>query len=122
MDVMMIVYRKNKEYICTCPGIYSLVSIHSNIKYFIFAFVNNKSEKIYKIYIFSYFYWLVAMVTDKLLCASPSHGVCASIIAHFQSNPFSVTEVLVTRWSIHDFVFHQIWPHYLKYLISTCAI
>ena len=54
-DVMMIVYRKNKKYVRTHLGMYSLVSIHSNIKYFIFAFINNKNEKIYKIYIFSHF-------------------------------------------------------------------
>ena len=53
-DFMMIVYRK-KKYVRTHLGIYSLVSIHSNIKYFIFAFINNKNGKMYKIYIFSYF-------------------------------------------------------------------
>ena len=47
-DVMMIVYRKNKKYVRTHLDIYSLVSIDSNIKYFIFAFINKKPEKIYK--------------------------------------------------------------------------
>ena len=55
-DVMMIVYRKNKKYVRTHLGIYSLVSIDSNIKYFIFAFINKKPEKIYKIYIFFIFF------------------------------------------------------------------
>ena len=81
-DVMMIVHRKNKKYVRTHLGIYSLVSIDSNIKYFIFAFINKKPEKIYKIYIFFIFLKApVATVTAKLLRASPYHGVRVRIIA-----------------------------------------
>ena len=55
-DVMMIAYRKNK-YVRTHLGIYSLVSIDSNIKYFIFAFINKKlgPKKYTKSTFFSYF-------------------------------------------------------------------
>ena len=40
----MIVYKQIKLYIYTRLGKYSLVLIHSNMKYFIFAFINNKNE------------------------------------------------------------------------------
>ena len=51
----MIVYRNTKNYICTHLGMYSLVSINSNIKYFIFAFINIKTKKYTKSTFFKYF-------------------------------------------------------------------
>ena len=54
-DVVVIVCGEGKRYVRTHLGMCSLVSIDSNIKYFIFAFINKKPEKIYKIYIFFIF-------------------------------------------------------------------